>query len=129
MKTIPRCFRSFLFAPKEAVAIVYSGNRRWYVKLENGILTTGWHEVADAHAVRLGYCLLFGSIGHLQFDLFIFNQEGCEINYDWTTTLPIQHSNAPAGWDAEIAMSNANGCKTNLKTLTLLLHIMYLKMY
>lgn len=38
MQAIPRCFRPYLYAPQQAVAIVNSGNRRWYVKLEKGVL-------------------------------------------------------------------------------------------
>ncbi|KAH7864995.1 hypothetical protein Vadar_000921 [Vaccinium darrowii] len=105
---IPRFTRSYLFAPKEAVAIVNSGDRRWYVKLKKGHLTEGWDQVAHAHNLHQNYCLLIASVGHLQFDLFVFNQDGCEVNYEWSTTLPIQEPNAPSGWNAEVAFSTAN---------------------
>lgn len=54
---------------------------------------------------------MFNCAGHQQFDLFMLSEEWCELNYDWSTTLPIHQVNALIGWDAEIAMSNASGCR------------------
>lgn len=79
--------------------------------MKKGSLTEGWNEVARAHNFQLNYCLLLACVGHLQFDLFIFDQNGCELNYEWSTTVPIEEPNAPAGWNAELAMSTANRCE------------------
>ncbi|KAF7116428.1 hypothetical protein RHSIM_RhsimUnG0029800 [Rhododendron simsii] len=87
--TILEEFVPYIFAPPDAVVIIHSGARFFHVKLKND-------ELID--------------FGHLQFDLFVFDEEGCEISYDWSTTLPIHQANAPMGWDAELAMSNANAC-------------------
>ncbi|KAG5539694.1 hypothetical protein RHGRI_020042 [Rhododendron griersonianum] len=87
--SIPEEFVPYVFAPPEAVA---------------GIM-----HVALAHNLGRNYILMFGLVGHLQFDLFVFDEEGCEVSYDWSTTLPIHQANAPIGWDAELAMCNANG--------------------
>ncbi|KAG5541626.1 hypothetical protein RHGRI_021454 [Rhododendron griersonianum] len=87
--SIPEEFVPYVFAPPEAVA---------------GIM-----HVALAHNLGRNYILMFGLVGHLQFDLFVFDEEGCEVSYDWSTTLPIHQVNAPIGWDAELAMCNANG--------------------
>ncbi|KAG5567745.1 hypothetical protein RHGRI_003059 [Rhododendron griersonianum] len=106
--TIPEEFAPYIFAPPDAVVIIHSGARFFYVKLKNDELTVGWDSVALAHNLGRNYILMFGLVGHLQFDLFVFDEEGCEISYDWSTTLPIHQVNAPIGWDAELAMSNAN---------------------
>lgn len=40
-------------------------------------------------------------VSHLQFDLFVFDEHDCELNYDWSTILPIEQPNAPFNWDSE----------------------------
>ncbi|KAG5535950.1 hypothetical protein RHGRI_023662 [Rhododendron griersonianum] len=109
--TIPEEFVPYIFAPPDAVVIIHSGARFFHVKLKNDELTVGWDRVALTHNLGRNYILMFGLVRHLQFDLFVFDEEGCEVSYDWSTTLPIHQTNAPIGWDAELAMSNANGCK------------------
>ncbi|KAF7115441.1 hypothetical protein RHSIM_RhsimUnG0055700 [Rhododendron simsii] len=99
---------SIYFVPPDAVVITHSGARFFHVKLKNDELTVGWDRVAFAHNLGRNYILMFGLVGHLQFDLFVFDEEGCDISYDWSTTLPIHQVNALIGWDAELAMSNAN---------------------
>ncbi|XP_058214530.1 uncharacterized protein LOC131325997 isoform X2 [Rhododendron vialii] len=106
--TIPEEFVPYIFAAPDAVVIIHSGARYFHVKLKNDELTVGWDHVALSHNLGRNYILMFGLVGHLQFDLFVFDEEGCEISYDWSTTLPIHQTNAPIGWDAELAMSNAN---------------------
>ncbi|KAG5553574.1 hypothetical protein RHGRI_011455 [Rhododendron griersonianum] len=106
--TIPKEFVPYIFAPSDAVVIIHSGAPFFYVKLKNNALTIGWDRLALAHNLGRNYIHMFGLVGHLQFDLFVFDEEGCEISYDWSTTLPIHQTNAPIGWDAELAMSKAN---------------------
>lgn len=48
------------------------------------------------------------SVCHLPFDLYIFDEEGCQVKYPWTT---INHPNAPAGWNPIDAQCRAIGCK------------------
>ncbi|KAG5532702.1 hypothetical protein RHGRI_027111 [Rhododendron griersonianum] len=42
---IPKNVMPFLCSPRQAVAIVNSGNRRWFVKLKNVNLREGWHDL------------------------------------------------------------------------------------
>ncbi|KAG5536283.1 hypothetical protein RHGRI_023907 [Rhododendron griersonianum] len=105
--------------PPETIAIINSGDRLWYVKIEDGKLTEGWDKIVHAHSIEDNFILLFGYVGHLQFDLFVFNAEGCEVKYQWCSALPIHQLNAPIGWDAEIAMHNSNDCKTCYMKLTI----------
>ncbi|KAG5566975.1 hypothetical protein RHGRI_002513 [Rhododendron griersonianum] len=107
--SIPEEFVPYVFAPSEAVVVIHSGTRYFYVKLKNDKLIVGWDHVALAHNLGRNYIVMLGLVGHLQFDLFVFDEEGCEVSYDWSTTLPIHQANAPIGWDAELAMCNANG--------------------
>ncbi|KAI8524680.1 hypothetical protein RHMOL_Rhmol13G0166900 [Rhododendron molle] len=108
MQTILEEFVPYIFAPPEAVVIIHSGARFFHVKLKNDELIVGWDRVALTYNLGRNYILMFGLVGHLQFDLFVFD-EGCEVSYDWSTTLPIHQVNAPIGWDAKLAMSDANG--------------------
>ncbi|KAG5543780.1 hypothetical protein RHGRI_016512 [Rhododendron griersonianum] len=85
------------------------GNRRWFVKLKNGKLREGWYDIVREHDLHQDYVLLFGCVCHLQFDLFVFDEHGCEVNYDWSTILPIEQPNAPINWDSERELCDANG--------------------
>ncbi|KAG5549850.1 hypothetical protein RHGRI_014975 [Rhododendron griersonianum] len=105
--------------PPETIAIINSGDRLWYVKIEDGKLTEGWDKIVHAHSIEDNFILLFGYVGHLQFDLFVFNAEGCEVKYQWCSALPIHQLNAPIEWDAEIAMHNSNDRKTCYMKLTI----------
>ncbi|XP_058201368.1 uncharacterized protein LOC131316106 [Rhododendron vialii] len=87
--TIPEEFVPYIFAAPDAVVIIHSGARYFHVKLKNDELTVGWDHVALTHNLGRNYILMSGLVGHLQFDLFVFDEEGCEISYDWSTTLPI----------------------------------------
>lgn len=101
----------FLCSPRQAVAIVNSGNRRWFVKLKNGKLREGLYDIVREHDMHQDYVLLFGCVSHLQFDLFVFDEHDCKLNYDWSTILPIEQPNAPFNWDSERELCDANGCK------------------
>lgn len=101
----------FLCSPRQAVAIVNSGNRRWFVKLKNGKLREGLYDIVREHDMHQDYVLLFHCVSHLQFDLFVFDEHDCELNYDWSTILPIEQPNAPFNWDSERELCDANGCK------------------
>ncbi|KAH7846720.1 hypothetical protein Vadar_017342 [Vaccinium darrowii] len=91
---VPEKFQPYILAPPAAVAIVHSGNQNWYVKIENNKLTDGWYEVVHAHNLECDYFLIFAYVGHLEFDLFIFDEEGCEKSYALSSTLPIEHAGA-----------------------------------
>ncbi|KAF7138440.1 hypothetical protein RHSIM_Rhsim07G0141200 [Rhododendron simsii] len=80
-----------------------------FIKKYSVLFELGWDRVALTHNLGRNYILMFGLVGHLQFDLFVFDEEGCEVSYDWSTTLPIHQANAPIGWDAELDICNANG--------------------
>ncbi|KAH7866280.1 hypothetical protein Vadar_018068 [Vaccinium darrowii] len=109
---IPKKFHHYIAAPPVAVAIIHSGEKCFYVKIEDHKLTEGWYDVVRAHNLGKDYNLLFAYVGHLEFDLFIFDEEGCEMNYSWSTTLGIQHADAPISWNSETIMSNTNGSVT-----------------
>ncbi|KAH7865546.1 hypothetical protein Vadar_008040 [Vaccinium darrowii] len=110
--TIPEKFQPYILAPPAAVVIIHSGNQSWYVKIEDDKLTDGWYQVVHAHNLQRDDFLLFGYVGHLVFDLFIFDDQGCEKSYAWSTTLPIQHTGAPIGWDSEVALCDSMGSAT-----------------
>ncbi|XP_058186687.1 uncharacterized protein LOC131303708 [Rhododendron vialii] len=100
---------SYLLAPTKAVAMIHSGSQFWYVKMENSHFTIGWMNVVHAHNIGKNYLLLFSCAGHLEFNLYIFNENNYEIVYDWTTISPIQYSNAPNDWDSHEAFSHLIG--------------------
>ncbi|XP_058202024.1 uncharacterized protein LOC131316609 [Rhododendron vialii] len=104
---IPEFFRPYLFAPPHGIALVYSGYHVYHVKNENHELTFGWNDVILEHNFGSNYTLLLGSMGHLMFDLFIFDEKGHQIKYPWTTTALIQQPNAPIGWDSIAAQCQA----------------------
>ncbi|KAG5558126.1 hypothetical protein RHGRI_008145 [Rhododendron griersonianum] len=108
---IPEFFRPYLFAPPHGIALVYSGYHVYYVKIENHELAFGWNDVIAEHNFDSKYTLLLGSMGHLMFDLFIFDEKGYQIKYPWTTTALIQQPNAPIGRD-----SIASQCKATNST-------------
>lgn len=108
---IPKKFHHHIAMPPVAVAIIHSGEKCFYVKIEDHKLTEGWYDVVHAHNLGKDYKLLFAYVGHLEFDIFIFDEEGCEVNYSWSTTLGIQHVGAPIGWNSETTLCNTNGGK------------------
>ncbi|KAG5566133.1 hypothetical protein RHGRI_001909 [Rhododendron griersonianum] len=105
VQQVPYVMNSYLLAPDEAVAMIHSGSRVWYVKIDNSRFTTRWMNVVHAHNIGKNYLLLFACVGHLKFDLFVFNKNNDEIAYDWTTIAPIQYSNAPNDWDSRKVFS------------------------
>ncbi|XP_058197111.1 uncharacterized protein LOC131313056 [Rhododendron vialii] len=105
-------FKQYTFTPPETIAIINSSDRLWYVKIEDGKLTEGWDKIVHAHNIQDNFTLLFGYVGHLQFDLYVLNTEGCEVKYQWSSALPIHQLNAPIAWDAEMAMHNSNDSVT-----------------
>lgn len=66
---IPNAMNSYLLAPTEAVAMIHSGNRVWYVKMKNSRLTTGWMNVVRDHNFGKDYLFLFACVRHLEFDI------------------------------------------------------------
>ncbi|KAI8535513.1 hypothetical protein RHMOL_Rhmol10G0179800 [Rhododendron molle] len=100
LQKIPEFFRPYLFAPPHGIALVYSGYHVYHVKIENHELAFGWNDVIAEHNFGSKYTLLLGSMGHLMFDLFIFDEKGYQIKYPWTTTALIRQPNAPIGWDS-----------------------------
>ncbi|KAG5524197.1 hypothetical protein RHGRI_031007 [Rhododendron griersonianum] len=68
-------FRPYLFAPPHGIALVYNGYHVYYVKIENHELAFGWNDVIAEHNFSSKYTLLLGSMGHLMFDLFIFDEK------------------------------------------------------
>ncbi|KAF7151013.1 hypothetical protein RHSIM_Rhsim02G0019200 [Rhododendron simsii] len=70
-----RRVRSIYFVPPDAVVITHSCAQFFHVKLKNDELTVGWDRVAFAHNLGGNYILMFGLVGHLQFDLFVFDEE------------------------------------------------------
>ncbi|KAG5524183.1 hypothetical protein RHGRI_030996 [Rhododendron griersonianum] len=105
-------FKQYISTPLETIIIINSGDRLWYVKIEDNKLTEGWDKIVHAHNIQDNFIILFGCVGYLQFNLSVFNTEECEIKYRWSSALPIHQLNAPIGWDVEIAMHNANDCMT-----------------
>lgn len=111
MQKFLKFFHPFVLAPAHGVAAIYNGILVYYVRIDNHELTLGWYDIVADHKFGGDYTILLASIGHLLFDLYIFDEEGCQVKYPWTTTAAINHPNAPPDWDPIKAQSHATGCK------------------
>ncbi|KAI8561072.1 hypothetical protein RHMOL_Rhmol04G0308000 [Rhododendron molle] len=89
-----------MFAPKQAILTIKSGQRNYYAKIEDFVITIGWQNIILDHTFGKDYTVLFGLIGHLMLDMFIFDCEGNSVQYNWSTTEPVKHLNAPSTWDS-----------------------------
>ncbi|KAG5534658.1 hypothetical protein RHGRI_015804 [Rhododendron griersonianum] len=106
---IPSLFQRHIFAPNQAVVLIKSGRRSYYTKIEDFVITLGWETIVIDHTFGQNYTALFGSIGHLMFDMFIFDHEGNSVQYNWSTTAPVEHPNAPPNWDSNQVLANVTG--------------------
>ncbi|KAI8530925.1 hypothetical protein RHMOL_Rhmol11G0097700 [Rhododendron molle] len=43
--------------------------------------------------------------------------EGNPVQYNWSTTEPVEHPNAPPNWDSNQVLANVTGCKFQLNPL------------
>lgn len=111
MQKFPKFFHPSVLAPPHGVTAIYSGIMVYYVRIDNHELTLGWYDIVADHKFGGDYTILLPSVGHLLFDLYIFDEEGCQVKYPWTTTAAINHLNAPSNWDPIEAQSYATGCK------------------
>ncbi|KAI8552671.1 hypothetical protein RHMOL_Rhmol06G0284300 [Rhododendron molle] len=106
---IPSLFQRYIFAPNQAVVLIKSGRRSYFAKIEDFVITLGWETIVIDHTIGQNYTALFGSIGHLMFDMFIFDREGNPVQYNWSTAEPVEHPNAPPNWDSNQALANVTG--------------------
>ncbi|KAF7113731.1 hypothetical protein RHSIM_RhsimUnG0108900 [Rhododendron simsii] len=112
---IPEFFKPYLFTPPHGIALVYNGYHVYYVKIENHELAFGWNDVIVEHNFGSKYTLLLGSMSHLMFNLFIFDEKGYQIKYPWPNTTLIQQPNAPIGWDSIATQRQATNYKLSLR--------------
>ncbi|KAG5532703.1 hypothetical protein RHGRI_027112 [Rhododendron griersonianum] len=119
MQKFPKFFHPSVLASPHGVAAIYSGILVYYVRIDNHELTLGWYDIVADHKFGGDYTILLSSVGHLLFDLYIFDEEGCQVKYPWTTTAAINHPNAPPNWDPIEAQSYATGSQmaSNVKML------------
>ncbi|KAG5566977.1 hypothetical protein RHGRI_002515 [Rhododendron griersonianum] len=110
MQKFPKFFHPSVLASPHGVAAIYSGILVYYVRIDNHELTLGWYDIVADHKFGGDYTILLASVGHLLFDLYIFDEEGCQVKYPWTTTAAINHPNTPPNWDPIEAQSYATGC-------------------
>ncbi|KAI8530642.1 hypothetical protein RHMOL_Rhmol11G0075500 [Rhododendron molle] len=64
------------------------------------------------HTFGKDYTALFGLIGHLMFNMFIFDSEGNSVQYNWSTTEPVRHLNAPSTWDSNQMFAKITGANS-----------------
>ncbi|KAG5557445.1 hypothetical protein RHGRI_007627 [Rhododendron griersonianum] len=106
---IPSLFQQYMFAPRQAIVTKKSGQRSYHAKIEDFVITIGWQNIILDHTFGKGYTALFGLIGHLMLDMFIFYCEGNSIQYNWSTTEPVKHLNAPSTWDSNQMFTKVTG--------------------
>ncbi|KAI8538654.1 hypothetical protein RHMOL_Rhmol09G0121500 [Rhododendron molle] len=97
MEKFSKFFHPLVLAPAHGVVAIYSGILVYYIRIDNHELTLGWYDIVADHKFGDDYTILLASVGHLLFDLYIFDEEGCQVKYPWTTTAAINHPNAPPG--------------------------------
>lgn len=100
-----------MFAPRQAIVMIKSGQRSYHAKIEDFVITIGWENIILDHTFGKGYTALFGLIGHLMLDMFIFDCKGNSIQYNWSTTEPVKHLNAPSTWDSNQMFTKVTGGK------------------
>ncbi|KAG5512786.1 hypothetical protein RHGRI_018301 [Rhododendron griersonianum] len=106
---IPSLFQQYMFAPRQAIVMIKSGQRSYHAKIEDFVITIGWENIILDHTFGKGYTALFGLIGHLMLDMFIFDCKGNSIQYNWSTTEPVKHLNAPSTWDSNQMFTKVTG--------------------